>query len=919
MSFLDPALLLLLLPATWFVWRTRSGELRVDVLRFAVIVLLGLALAGPLLRASDTGRDLVIVVDRSRSMPDGARESALELVRLAEEARRAGDRVGVVAFGADAVLERAPTSDGRFNGFARSVDTDGSDMAEALELALDRLPAGRQGSVLVLSDGEATGRGPIDVARRAAAAGRRIDVRSVARTGSRDLAVERLDLPEGLGALEPFQFSAWVRTDERIEADFVLERDGAVLARGRRVFEPGVNRLLFRDVLATAGVARYSLRIEGADDRIPENDRAVGVGGVTGERAVRVLNDRGESTPLVAALRAAGIAVVSAAPEGTPLDELSLERFRAVVLENVEASRLGRGMQALRRFVLDRGGGLLMTGGTASFGRGGYHLSPIDELLPVSLEMRQENRKQGMALAIAMDRSGSMSMPSGGVTKMDLANRGAATAIELLTVIDSVSVLAVDTSVHEVVPTTAVDDVAAIRRRVLGITSGGGGIYVRTALVAAAQQLAKAPQLTKHIVLFADAADAEEQEGCAKLVADLVETGVSLSVIALGTRSDSDASFLESIARIGGGQVYFTTDASELPRLFAQDTLVVSRSTFIDQPTPARLLPDLFGLGELAARALPPVGGYNVTYLRDGALLGAVTADEDAAPLLAFHHRGLGRAAVYTGEVGGKYGADLVAWEGFEPLFTTLARWLGGQEEPEALFASLRREGREGVVTVEVDPSAASPPDTSQLAALLSLPDGTSAELPLMRVAGQRYEARFPLEREGVVLGAVRVDDERSLRLPPLALPYSPEFEPHADRRRGERLLARIALETGGAVAPAADELLRGPRHGRAVRSIARELAALALILWLLEIAVRRLGLRVSLPRRILAWIGALLSSLRRRPANVKPARVPTTVAPPADDETPQAEVAPAAEPPRPGLADALARARRAADRELER
>ena len=61
------------------------------------------------------------------------------------------------------------------------------------------------------------------------------------------------------------------------------------------------------------------------------------------------------------------------------------------------------------------------------------------------MEIREEQRKLGLAMVMALDRSGSMGASAGGSTKMQLANRGAATAIELMSAMDAVAVLAVDT------------------------------------------------------------------------------------------------------------------------------------------------------------------------------------------------------------------------------------------------------------------------------------------------------------------------------------------------------------------------------------------------------------------------------------------------------------------------------------------
>ncbi len=844
MGFQRPELLLLLLPAAWLWWWARNREPGTLVVRAVVALLLVAALAGPYLSISSPGRDLVVVVDRSRSMPDEAAESIIELLRLAEDQREVGDRVALVTFGARAAIERPPSEEARFDDFARTIDPDGSDLAGALNSALELIPEFRSGSVLLLSDGEVRGRDPLPTARRAFGREVHIDVRPYRRPERSDLAVERIELPEAAASGEPFQFSAWVRSDRRLSAPFELERGGEVIASGTREFGEGMNRLVFRDRVEAPGIARYTLYVQGVEDRIQENNAADAAMRIDGPRAILVVNHDGLEDTLVRALRLSGLSVDCAAPEAAPLDRLGLEAYRAVILENVAAERVGTRMVDLRRFVLERAGGLLITGGQASFGIGGYHLSPIDEVLPVSMELRKEQRKQGMALAIAMDRSGSMGATvSGGETKMDLANSGAAAAIDLLTDIDAVSVIAVDTAPDVVQEMTPVEDRGALTDRVLRIAPGGGGIYVLTALQAAVLELQDAPQLTKHITLFADAADAEEQQGCHQLVGELVDAGVTLSVIALGTTSDPDARFLEELARIGEGEIYFTTDADDLPRLFAHDTLTTSRSTFVDQPVPVSLLPDLVGLGEIPVEGFPTIGGYNVTYLREGAVAGAITSDESRAPVFAFGYQGLGRAAAYTGQIGGSFGTGVVSWDGFSPFFVTVARWLLGQEAPEAVFGSVYREGRDAVIEVEIDPAAEIAADLSELEAILGLADGTVLHRYFERVSERLFEARFDLRQEGIALPTVKIDERRSLPLAPVSLPYSPEYEIILDPDRGEKLMRALAQESGGEVTPAATRLFRGERGSQAWRSVTREVLLAALLLLLVEIAFRRLGL----------------------------------------------------------------------------
>ena len=110
------------------------------------------------------------------------------------------------------------------------------------------------------------------------------------------------------------------------------------------------------------------------------------------------------------------------------------------------------------------------------------------------------------------------------------------------------------------------------------------------------------------------------------------------------------------------------------------------------------------------------------------------------------------------------------------------------------------------------------PSDTSRLEALITAADGTKTALE--RTGEHRFEARFPLAKEGVALGTLKLADGKFLTLPPVALPYSPEFEPSPDPQRGERLLRKLADESNGVAGVSAAELWRGERSGHAWRVI---------------------------------------------------------------------------------------------------
>jgi len=839
---------LLVVPVVVLALRRRllHGNVLVVALRVLLLLVLGLMLARPYRRGADEGRDFLLVADLSRSVPPETLARVEEVCGKLAGAAQVGDRIGLLVFGRGAAVEWLPEANARYRQPIRTVDREASDLGSAIEAALALLPEGRQGSLVLFSDGESTGGDPLVAAREALRRGVRIDAYPVRRSGGEAVAVEEVALPGVVASGEPFRFSAWIRAEQAGEVGVRLLRDGVAVAEGKRLLRRGLNRIVLRDLLAAPGLHTYEVEVVGVDDRTPENNRARGVVRVEGAFRLLAITPEGREDRLTKSLGAAGLDVVVAAPDRAPLAPDALDGFRAVLIENIPAQDLPAGsMTALASFVRDAGGGLLLTGGRASFGPGGYHKTPVEEVLPVSMEIRQEQRKFALAMAIALDRSGSMAVtvPSG-QTKMDLANLGAVAAVELLGRVDSVAILAVDSEAHTVVPLTSAESKGGIISRVRTIESMGGGIYVGEALHAAAKELAGAKQANKHIVLFADAADSEEPDDYATFVPKLVKAGVTVSVIGLGTDSDSDAALLTQIATLGGGRIFFSQDPADLPRLFAQETIQVARSSLVEARTELTLYPDIVAIGDLQHLTCPPVDGYSIAYAKPGAATALETRDDQKAPLLAFWQCGLGRSAALLCEVDGDLSGEWASWGGYGGFVATLSRWLAGTEAGGELFASLRREGHEALLTVEVEEGREAL--LSGLQAVVLGPGGEAVHAPLVRIEERRLRARILLSATGSYRPTIRTADGALLRVPPVTLPYSPEFEPRRDPRDGEKTLQRITGISGGTMEPTLAQLLAGDRTGRGVVPMAAPFALGALLLMLLEIAVRRLDLRIA-------------------------------------------------------------------------
>ena len=110
MNILWPAAFLLILPAAVFLFLRPFRSPRVNVLRAGVFLAVIRALAVISIEWPDRAGTLVVAVDRSRSMPENAKEESESLLRRLESSRPRDSRLGVVAFGGEAVIDKLPES-----------------------------------------------------------------------------------------------------------------------------------------------------------------------------------------------------------------------------------------------------------------------------------------------------------------------------------------------------------------------------------------------------------------------------------------------------------------------------------------------------------------------------------------------------------------------------------------------------------------------------------------------------------------------------------------------------------------------------------------------------------------------------------------------------------------------------------------
>ncbi len=826
-------------------------------------MLTALVLARPELGRRRDRVAVVVAVDRSRSMdltPDLERRITSEL-HLATQSMRPDDRIAVVDFGADAVLA-APfrLKDEPTLAQSVSVGRDGTDLENAIRRALSELPTDASPRIVLLSDGVETRGDAMAGASSALASAVPVDTVVLEQRPGSSVRIAQVRGPGRVDEHEPIDLRIVTGSTRPANVELRVKRDGEPYRVERTRIGAGEDIVRLRDVADAPGLHRYDVDISALDpgaDVTPEDNSGAAFVQVRGKALALLLDgEPGKGAPMAAALAGTGFTVDRRGLTQAPGDVAGFAGYDLVVITETRASDLSTTqLAALASYTRDIGGGLLLMGSDRSFGPGGYSKTPIEEVAPVSFEIKREKRRASLSEIIVIDYSGSMGALVSGQTKLALANEAAARSASLLGPGDRLGVAHVDTVVKWTVPLSPVTDAADLGKKIRAVDVGGGGIYTHLALAAAYQSIGAETSNLKHVLLFADGDDAEELGGCRALVQDARNRGITTSVISLGRGHDSTE--LEVLSKLGSGRFYLIDDAGRLPAVFAQETILASKASIREEPfRVAAGAPSPFLRGVDPSRA-PALGGYVVTAPKPRAEIALTGPDGD--PILASWSVGLGRAAAFTSDYEDRWGREWLAWPSAQKLFGQVAR----DTARKAADPRVRLDAETNAGTLQVHADVVGDDGRAQSFRRLSVhvagPDGYARDLPLEVQSMGRYAARLPLSRPGTYVATLRDDSSREvLGTAGASLSLGDELRPTGSDAAA---LARISHVTGGKARATLAGLFddRGDQR-LAYAPLGNLLLVAAAALFFAGIAARRFGVPEALTnlgpklRAYLAW-----------------------------------------------------------------
>ncbi len=809
-------------------------------LRCALLAVLLISLTRPTIPRWADRLNVTFLLDVSDSVSLAARESAYRFAAQSVGAMQPGDQAGVVVFGEEAVVDQPLRTTSKLERPQAQVPGRGTNLAQALQLGLATAPPGQANRFVLLTDGRQNMGNALAVAQAAKDAGADIYYVPAPLTFPQEVVLESMVLPQEVKFGEPFQAKVVAWSQAEAQGRLSLYRNGEFLGSQVVRLAPGKNVYTYRQSLEQSGIHVYQAAIDVEGDTIEENNRAIGTLVVRGRPQVLLAEkDRTQAQALAAALRSQHVDVTVVEADKIPKDMAGLQKYDGLILSNVSSLKMTKKqMENIRDYVREQGGGLIMLGGEESFGLGGYYRTPIEEALPVTMEVKQKIEIPSLAVVLSIDRSGSMAMTTDEkVTKLDIAKEAAHLVVDLLDERNEVGVMSWDTEFIWDSPLKPAKDKQSIHHAIATIKAGGGTDGY-PALKESYQVLFDRPALLKHVIFLSDGQ--MTRGDFAGLLRRMAKDKITVSTVAIG--KDADVPLMVDVAKWGRGRFYYTEDDSTIPRIFTLETQLASKASLVEQPFKAVVAsPAHEAIQEIDWKDAPPLGGYVATSMKPNADLVLMTHQED--PLLATWRYGLGRSVAFTSDAKAKWGVLWVRWGGFNKFWSQVTRWALRTGTRSDTVATVARTDNLGEVTVDaIDPKGEFINFLDSQVGVVA-PDKTRTVIDLEQIGPGRYRGRFPAGQEGVYLVGMaqrRADQMVGSQLAGLVVPYGQEFR---DLGVDESFLRELTeLTGGGLLAEPKDAFLQNRHRSRLSVDIWPWLVGMVAVLLIPEIALRRIG-----------------------------------------------------------------------------
>jgi Mg-chelatase subunit ChlD/uncharacterized membrane protein len=817
--------------------------------RLVTFVLLVLMLAGFRLPARAAARRMamVVAVDESRSIaPD---QATWMQGQVSEIRRRLSplDRMAVLGFGRDAGL-LSPLQDPRMpTQNLVQIDPDATDLAGAMTTALGIFPDNEEKRLVLLTDGNETEGQVVEELPAMSQAGVRVFTAAPPPSALARVAITSFEAPAVVRAETSFALHLDVESEAPVPvgAQIILSSDGNALGIQQVSLAPGLSRFVLPYRVGHSGAYLMRAQIKVPPPLVAANPAAETALSVIESPRVLVVSPNPPDS-LIKVLHNRSYDVRTAPPHGLPVDAEDYLAYQAVIIANVSSDALDYGAQAaLRRYVADFGGGLVVTGDTLRDSR--FQGTRLEKILPITFQPQPPPpSREPIAVYLLIDRSNSMSYNSRYPAVRDgerirYAKQAAVALLNQLDDTDYAGVIAFDSEPYilgHLRPLAEQRDELITRVQRL---EPGGGTDFKEALEIAEREIDQSGIAVREVILLTDGDTNRQYHDHDQEMADYAKDNIPVSTIRIGPDLEN-LRLLQDFAHATGGVFYRVEDITKLPQLLVHLTHEAENfkwheRSHLDFGNRSAIL------NGIAPRDLPPLDFFAMTQAKDGAEVPLlVRKGQRSAPLLATWQYELGRSAIFSADPDSLGSLAWIRWDRYAQFWSQLVSWVA-REGDSGPFSLRVRESNDGALEFEAE--KADPLPVNNLFCRITGPS-LDNDVAMSQIGTSTYRGEStPLRRGkyGLALIIKAGDTERVLLRREIASRGAQALDAAEMKLRAanEPLLRTVAVDTGGEFnAPISKIVQRSGAMVTAYHSIDQLLLPVAIVMLLLAIFVQR-------------------------------------------------------------------------------
>ncbi|MDP4090331.1 MAG: VWA domain-containing protein, partial [Bacillota bacterium] len=767
-------------------------------------------------------------------------------VREAYNHKGAKDKIGVLSFGDNAQVENFVSSDTRFSKVEGKINGNYTNIENALAAALSLFPNNSNKRIVLLSDGEENEGSAGRIAASLQQQGVEFKYYKIKDTQKDEALVESISVPQKLTLGEEFNIYVNINSTVDTQATLHLYNGRTKVGEQKVQVSKGENKFVFRDKAVDGGIKDFKVVMEADKDSELKNNEASAFTNVEAKPRVLVIQDNGgEADELIKMLKASSLDYTLVNSKGAPSTLAEMNTYKSIITCNVSADNLNEGfLNNLESYVKDFGGGFIATGGTDSFALGGYSNTPLEKVLPVYMDMRGKKETPKMAMVLIIDKSGSMTEGMAGISKVDMAKEAAIRSLDSLRVNkDEIGVLSFDGAYSWVVKRQLINDVKTIEDDI-GTIRADGGTSILPALQEGYNSLKESDAKIKHIILLTDGQ--AEQTGYDSLLKSMNDDNITVSTVAVG--KDADVKLLESIANACGGRHYVTDEYTNIPRIFSKETFMAARTYLNNREFTPVISSDHSILSGAAEGGLPSLLGYVGASQKETARVILKSDEED--PILTVWQYGLGKTAAWNSDISGKWSANYVTWSKDLKLWQNIINFTVGSFDNDSASMDVSVQGSKATISY-TDKKNEKETDTS---AVISAPSGQTEEIKLYPTAPGKYSATIDLKESGTYMINGKQTSGGEI-LNSINTGYSMQYSPEYKISTGSDVMDKLVADMGGKVITSPEEVFKTMSPIKGQRDLTPFLLTAALLLFMLDVALRRLNINFSRLKELISRI----------------------------------------------------------------